>query len=148
MKKSAGILVYRQRSSPEFFLVHPGGPFWKNKNEGAWTIPKGEFTDEDPLVAARREFEEETGQVIDGNFTALNPVKQKGGKMVFAYAVAGDVDENNIRSNSFQMEWPPRSGKWIEVPEVDRAGWFTIDEARKLINPAQSVLLDDLVNRL
>jgi predicted NUDIX family NTP pyrophosphohydrolase len=148
MKKSAGILVYRKTPVVEFFLVHPGGPFWKNKNEGAWTIPKGEFTDEHPLVAARREFEEETGQTINGDFIELTPVKQKGGKIVYAFALAGDFDEHKIKSNSFEMEWPPRSGKQISVPEIDKAGWFRIDEAKKLINSSQSALLEDLINRI
>jgi predicted NUDIX family NTP pyrophosphohydrolase len=148
MKKSAGILVYRNNSQPEFFLVHPGGPFWKNKHEGAWSIPKGEFSDEDALAAARREFEEETGQSIDGDFIALNPIKQKGGKLVYAFAVAGKVDESKIVSNTFKLEWPYKSGKWISVPEIDKAGWFDFDEAKKLINPSQSVLLDELLDRL
>ena len=148
MKKSAGILVYRYQSSLEFFLVHPGGPFWKNKNEGAWSIPKGEFTDEDPLEAARREFEEETGQAIDGNFLPLNPIKQKSGKMVYAFAVAGDIRETSIRSNTFEIEWPPRSGKKVRVPEVDKAGWFAYEQAKKLINPSQAALLDDLLNKI
>jgi len=148
MKKSAGILVYRKDSAFEFFLVHPGGPFWKNKNEGAWSIPKGEFTDEDPLAAALREFEEETGQPIAGDFIPLNPIKQKGGKLVYAFGVAGNIDENKIHSNTFEIEWPPRSGKQITIPEIDRAGWFGLEEARKLINPSQAAFLDDLLKIL
>ena len=115
MRKSAGLLVFRRRDSGiEFFLVHPGGPFWKNKDIGAWSIPKGEFTDEEePLTAARREFGEETGQTVDGKFIALNPVKQKAGKLIYAWAVEGDVDADAIVSNAFKQEWPYKSGKWI-----------------------------------
>ena len=149
MKQSAGILVYRTKTRGlEFFLVHPGGPFWKKKEMGAWSIPKGEFTDEDPLAAARREFEEETGQPVDGNFLSLNPVKQKSGKLVYAFAVEADIDETKIISNSFQLEWPHKSGKWIIVPEVDKAGWFTMEDAKKLINPSQMTLLEELQEKL
>ncbi len=150
MRKSAGLLVFRRRDSGiEFFLVHPGGPFWKNKDIGAWSIPKGEFTDEEePLTAARREFEEETGQTVDGKFIALNPVKQKAGKLIYAWAVEGDVDADAIVSNTFKQEWPYKSGKWITVPEVDKASWFSIKEAKQMMNIAQAALIDDLMKQL
>lgn len=150
MRKSAGILAFREKgSSLEVFLVHPGGPFWKGKEVGAWSIPKGEFSDdEDPLAAACREFREETGQEIVGEFMALDPIKQKAGKMVYAWAVKADVDAENIVSNSFKMEYPYKSGKWIFVPEVDKAGWFSLEEAKKKINPAQAAFLDELLTRL
>ena len=149
MKKSAGILVFRKKGTElNFFLVHPGGPFWKNKQEGSWSIPKGEYTDEDPLEAARREFLEETGQVIEGEFILLDPVRQKGGKLVTAFAVEGAVNADNIRSNTFKMEWPYKSGNWQSFPEIDDAGWFDLTAARKLINPSQAMLLDDLLSKL
>jgi predicted NUDIX family NTP pyrophosphohydrolase len=149
VKKSAGILVYRRKGEDlEFFLVHPGGPFWQNKDKGAWSIPKGEFTDEEPLVAARREFEEETGHTITGNFVALTPIRQKAGKWIYAFAVEGDVDVNNIVSNSFKQEWPYKSGKWQSFPEVDKAQWLSADQARELINPAQAELIDELLTKL
>jgi predicted NUDIX family NTP pyrophosphohydrolase len=148
MRKSAGILAYRKKgSSLEVFLVHPGGPFWKGKEIGAWSIPKGEFTEEDPLVAARREFAEETGQEVDGEFLPLTPVKQKAGKMVYAWAVESEVDAENIRSNTFRTEYPYKSGKWITIPEVDKAAWFGLAEAKEMINPAQAGLLDELVKK-
>lgn len=145
-KRSAGLLVYRlKENATEVFLVHPGGPFWKNKDEGAWSIPKGEYgEDEDPLEAARREFTEETGFGISGNFRKLSPVKQKGGKEILAWAVEADFDSENIISNTFEMEWPPRSGKMQAFPEIDRAGWFSIVEARGKINPGQLGLLEEL----
>ena len=147
MRKSAGILAYRLRdSSLEVFLVHPGGPFWKGKELGAWSIPKGEFTEEEePLAAARREFKEETGQEVKGEFIPLTPVKQKAGKMVYAWAIAAEVDAEKIVSNSFKMEYPYKSGKWISVPEVDKAAWFRIEEAKEKINPAQAGFLDELL---
>src|SRR5688572_13435132 len=139
MKKTAGLLLYRKTGEAwEVFLVHPGGPFWKNKDEGAWSIPKGEFEDpEDPLVAAVREFEEETGFAINGHFRPLSPVKQKSGKLVMVWAVEGDLDANSIRSNMFELEWPPRSGRLISVEEIDKGGWFSVTEARKKIIPGQ-----------
>lgn len=142
--------MYRKKNNFfEFFLVHPGGPFWKGKENGAWSIPKGEFTEgEDPLTVAKREFNEETGQTIDGDFIQLTPIKQKGGKMVYAWAVEGDVDAENIVSNTFKQEWPYKSGKWITIPEVDKAGWFGVEEAKEKINAAQAALIDDLVTRL
>jgi predicted NUDIX family NTP pyrophosphohydrolase len=147
MRKSAGILLYKkEKDILLFFLVHPGGPFWKDKDVGSWTIPKGEFTDEeDALTAAKREFFEETGQEINGDFYELKPVKQKAGKMVYSWAVEGNIDADNIVSNSFKMEWPYKSGKWISVPEVDKGEWFTVNDARQKINPAQIALIDELV---
>ncbi|HEU0112996.1 MAG TPA: NUDIX domain-containing protein [Flavisolibacter sp.] len=148
MKKSAGILLFKKvKGNLVVFLVHPGGPFWKNKDEGAWSIPKGEFAnEEDPLLAAQREFEEETGQRITGDFVELKPVKLKSGKMVYAWAVEGDVDADHIVSNTFKVEWPYKSGRWQTYPEVDKAAWLTLDEARKKINMAQTALLDELEN--
>jgi predicted NUDIX family NTP pyrophosphohydrolase len=145
-KQSAGILLYRLRdSSAEVFLVHPGGPFWMKKDAGAWSIPKGEFEqDEDPLAAARREFREETGFDVEGEFVALDPVRQAGGKVVRAWAVQGDCDPASIRSNLFTMEWPPRSGKRQEFPEVDRAGWFGLEAAKEKILKGQLALLEGL----
>lgn len=133
VRRSAGILLYRRHDHlVEVFLVHPGGPFWKGREEGAWSIPKGEFAEgEDALAAARREFAEETGQTIDGRFRELKTVQQKGGKLVYAWAVEGDADAQNIISNTFRQEYPYKSGKWITVPEVDKAAWLAIDEARK-----------------
>ena len=145
-KQSAGILLYRKiEGKLQVFLVHPGGPFFKNKDEGSWSVPKGEFLDdEDSLEAAKREFEEETGQVITGNFIKLNPIIQKGGKKVYVWAVAGDIDHLTIKSNHFEMEWPPRSGKQQSFPEVDKASWFDINVAKVKINPAQAKLIDEL----
>ncbi|QEC79157.1 NUDIX domain-containing protein [Mucilaginibacter ginsenosidivorax] len=147
-RQSAGILLYRKLNNIiQVFLVHPGGPFWKNKDDGAWSIPKGEYeSDEDPLEAAKREFYEETGQYIDGEFIALKPIKQKSGKIVQAYLVEGDIDAANIKSNLFEMEWPPKSGKMQSFPEVDRAGWFTIGEAKVKINMGQVGLVEELTN--
>ncbi len=148
MKKSAGILLYRFISNEiQFFLVHPGGPFWKNKDAGVWSIPKGEFENsEDGLAAAKREFKEETGSEIDGNFIALTPVKQKGGKLVYAWAVKGDIDADNLTSNSFKIQWPPKSGKWIDVPEVDKSGWFSVAEAKQRLISGQIPLIDELLD--
>lgn len=133
----------------EVLLVHPGGPFWKNKDQGAWSVPKGEFTNsEDPLDAAIREFEEETGVKLQGDFIELQQIQQKGGKLVLAWAIESDLDTSTIRSNTFKMEWPPKSGKWIEVPEIDKASWFPIEQALQKINPAQQALLEDLKQKL
>jgi predicted NUDIX family NTP pyrophosphohydrolase len=150
MKTSAGILLYRKKNNfIEVFLVHPGGPFWKNKDKGAWSIPKGEFTkDEDPLTVAKREFNEETGQTVDGDFVPLTPIRQKGGKMVYAWAVEGDADAEQIVSNTFKQEWPYKSGKWITIPEVDKAGWFSIEEIKEKMNPAQVEFIEELVEKL
>lgn len=124
-KQSSGILLYRQKNDQlEVLCVHPGGPFWKKKDLGAWSIPKGEFEDEDALLAAKREFEEETGIPIDGEMVALTPQKQKGGKVVYAWAVEGDLNPEDIRSNTFELEWPPKSGKRQQFPEIDKAEWL------------------------
>ena len=143
---SAGLLMYRFRPTGiEVLLVHPGGPFWRNKDEGAWTIPKGEIeTDESPIDAAKREFAEETGHVPAGNFVPLKPARQKSGKTVHAWAVEGDLDTASIKSNRFKMEWPPRSGRTVEFPEVDRAEFFDPATARKKINPAQAAFVNEL----
>ena len=145
-KKTAGLLLYRIRNSAiEVFLVHPGGPFWAKKDEGAWSIPKGEFADdEQPLSAAKREFQEETGFSMEGNFMALAPLKQRSGKLVYAWALEGDCDAGAIKSNLFSMEWPPRSGKRQEYPEVDRARWFTLESAKRKIVPGQIGFLEEL----
>jgi predicted NUDIX family NTP pyrophosphohydrolase len=149
-KQSAGILLYRSTAghpaaSLEVFLVHPGGPFWKNKEAGSWTIPKGEFDNEEPaLDAAIREFREETGVSLKGHFKPLSPIRQKGGKRVYAWAIAGDLDPAAIVSNSFEMEWPRGSGRQQTFPEIDRGGWYSLADARRIINPAQIALLDEL----
>jgi len=145
-KQSAGLLMFRRRGPAlEVLLVHPGGPFWARKDLGAWSIPKGEHAaDEDPLAVARCEFEEETGITADGDFIALDPIRQAGGKVVRAFALEGDCDPTTIESNTFVMEWPPRSGREQEFPEVDRAGWFPIDLARQKVIGAQRGLIDQL----
>jgi len=145
-KVSAGLLMYRVRGGKlEFLLAHPGGPFWKHRDAGAWTIPKGEIRPgEEPLAAARREFEEEIGIKPEGIFTELKPITQKGGKIVHAWAFEGECDTACIRSNTFQMEWPPRSGKFETVPEVDRACFFSLADAKIKINPAQIAFLEEL----
>jgi predicted NUDIX family NTP pyrophosphohydrolase len=145
---SAGILLYRRRGDRlEVLLVHPGGPFWARRDQGAWSIPKGEYAaDEDPLGAARREFAEELGvEPPDEPAEDLDEVRQKGGKRVHAWALEGDVDTTAVESNTFELEWPPRSGRMIEVPEVDCAEWFALEQAREKINPAQAEFLDRLV---
>ncbi len=149
-KTSAGLMVYRIREGRlEIFLVHPGGPFWARKDAGAWSIPKGEFVQpEDPLEAARREFQEETGHEIDGAFLPLEPIKQAGGKTVHAWAVQGEIDPERVRSNTFTMEWPRGSGRQKEYPEIDRAEWFEVEEARRRILPGQAGLLDELAGLL
>jgi predicted NUDIX family NTP pyrophosphohydrolase len=146
MKKSAGILIYRSYNKEyEVFLVHPGGTYWAKKDIGTWSIPKGEFNeDEEPLAAAKRELKEETGITIEGKFIELEPVKQNPAKIVLAWAIEGDCDAANIISNTFEMEWPPKSGKMQCFPEVDKAGWFTIKEAKKKILPGQIGLLEQL----
>ncbi|PYQ53384.1 MAG: NUDIX hydrolase [Acidobacteria bacterium] len=143
---SAGLLMYRRRPAGlEVLLVHPGGPFWANKDLGAWTIPKGEVAEgEDELATARREFEEETGLEPGGALLPLGSIRQKGGKVVHAWAFEGDADAGAIHSNSYRVEWPPRSGEFRTFPEVDRAEWFPLDEARRRINPAQAGLIDTL----
>ena len=145
-KLSAGILLYRIRSRAlEVLLVHPGGPFWAKKDSDAWSIPKGEFDEgADPLETAKREFLEETGSPVGGPFAALTPRKQKSGKIIHAWAAEGDLDASSIVSNLFTMEWPPRSGKHREFPEVDRGEWFTIPAAREKLQEGQLGFLDDL----
>jgi predicted NUDIX family NTP pyrophosphohydrolase len=145
-KRSAGLLLYRRRNdSFEVFLVHPGGPFWAKKDLGSWSIPKGEYAeDEDPLSAARREFEEETSFPAPQNCIALGEVKQAGGKDVTAWAAEGDCDPDRLVSNQCLIEWPPRSGRMIEIPEVDRAAWFTISEAHERILKSQQPFLERL----
>lgn len=147
---SAGLLMFRRRGPDlEFFLVHPGGPFWSKKNFGAWSIPKGEYTEEEkPLEAAKREFEEETGVVPSGNFIALDEIKQASGKVVTAWAFEGDCSLQQVRSNTFSMEWPPRSGRMQEFPEVDRAGWFSLDDARRRILKGQLGFLERCIRRI
>jgi len=149
-KISAGLLLYRIRDgAPEFLLVHPGGPFWKNKDDGAWSIPKGEIGDnEEPLAAAIREFEEELGFKPSGPFIELTPIKQKAGKLVHAWAFEGNCDPSQIKSNTFSMEWPPKSGKQAEFPEVDRAEFLKLEAAKEKINQAQIPLLEELQRRL
>jgi predicted NUDIX family NTP pyrophosphohydrolase len=149
-KISAGLLMYRMKSGiPEVFLVHPGGPFWEKKEFGVWSIPKGLLNqDEDPLAAAQREFREETGFRVTGHFRPLTPVKLKSGKVIQAWTVEGDCNHLEIRSNTFSIEWPPRSGKKQEFPEIDRAAWFSIEEARKRINKGQMDLLIELQHML
>ncbi|HET9277681.1 MAG TPA: NUDIX domain-containing protein [Flavitalea sp.] len=148
--QSAGILLYRRKSNRiELLLVHPGGPFWQKKDHGAWTIPKGEFMDnEEALDAAKREFQEETGVALSGNFLELTPVKQKAGKLIYAWALEGDIDTSNILSNFFKIEWPPKSGRFKEFPEVDKAEWFGEEQAKEKINPAQVRLVDELLRKL
>jgi predicted NUDIX family NTP pyrophosphohydrolase len=147
-KRSAGILLHRRGpgGAREVLLVHPGGPFWAKKDAGAWSIPKGEYDDgEDARAAALREFAEELGTPPpDGDLVDLGEVRQRGGKTVVAWALEGDADADAVRSNTFTMEWPPRSGSMREFPEIDRAGWFALDEAREKILPAQAPLLDRL----
>ncbi len=132
----------------EVFLVHPGGPFWVKKDAGAWSIPKGEFEDEAPLDAAKREFAEETGFVADGEFVELQPVRQPSGKTIYAFTVDGDCDPASIRSNTFSMEWPRGSGRMADFPEVDRAGWFTVAEADDKLLKGQNPLLLQLLDLL
>jgi predicted NUDIX family NTP pyrophosphohydrolase len=148
-KESAGLLLFRERDARlEVLLVHPGGPLWAKKDDGAWSIPKGELTaGEDPVTAARREFTEELGAAVDGEFIPLGAVKQPGGKVIHAWAVRGDFDPARLKSNAFSMEWPPRSGKQQEFPEVDRAEWFGIETGRAKILKGQAAFLDQLRQR-
>jgi predicted NUDIX family NTP pyrophosphohydrolase len=148
---SAGLLMFRRKNdSIEFLLVHPGGPFWKNKDDGAWTVPKGEAADgEDLLTRALIEFEEELGFKPAGDFIPLGSIKQKGGKTVHAWAFKGDLPQDfQLKSNTFQLEWPPRSGKFVDFPEVDRAEFFSEEVARRKINSAQAPFLDRLRDAL
>ena len=145
--RSAGILLHRTRGGVrEVLLVHPGGPLWTRRDAGAWSVPKGEYDDgEDAFAAARREFEEELGLAPpDGPADDLGEIRQKSGKVVHAWALAGELDVGRVRSNTFELEWPPRSGRIQEFPEVDRAQWFELELAREKINPAQIALLDRL----
>lgn len=149
--RSAGILLYRNHHGQlQVLLVHPGGPFWARKDQGAWSIPKGEYGgDEDPLTAARREFLEELGTPApDGEPHDLGEIRQRSGKVVHAFAVEGDLDPATITSNTCQVEWPPRSGRSLTIPEVDRAEWLSLPEAREKINGAQAALLDRLAERV
>jgi predicted NUDIX family NTP pyrophosphohydrolase len=145
-KRSAGLLMYRSRQDEtEVFLVHPGGPYWANKDQGAWTIPKGEYDDEEePFAAARREFFEETGFTADGEFLSLGEVRQKSGKLVTAWAFVGDCDPTQLKSNTCEIEWPPKSGTRLQIPEIDRGDWFTMNDARRYIRAE----LDELLLRL
>jgi predicted NUDIX family NTP pyrophosphohydrolase len=149
-KRSAGLLMYRRHShGVEVFLVHPGGPFFAKKDLGAWTIPKGEYLeDEQPLEAAKREFQEETGFPIPETFLDLGSIKQAGGKIVSAWAFEGDCDPSKMISNHCEVEWPPRSGQLIEIPEADRGAWFSIEEAKARIKSTQIPLLDRLTMAL
>jgi predicted NUDIX family NTP pyrophosphohydrolase len=149
-KTSAGILLFRKRpEGVQVLLVHPGGPFWARKDAGAWSIPKGLTNEgEDLLAAAKREFLEETGMAIEGEFLDLGAHKQPGGKTIVAWALEGDFDPASLTSNTFAMEWPPRSGRMAEFPEVDRAAWHSIDEALKKVNKGQTPIIAALVERL
>lgn len=149
-KQSAGILLYRiAEVGPEFFLVHPGGPFWSKKDLNAWSIPKGEFDQgEEPLDAAKREFSEETGIRIEGNFLILRPVRQKSGKTVHCFACEGEIDPSSIKSNTFEMEWPPKSGKKQSFPEVDKAGWFSSEIAMEKILEGQKAFIAEMLSKL
>jgi predicted NUDIX family NTP pyrophosphohydrolase len=147
-RRSAGILLYREGADGrEVLLVHPGGPFWAKRDDGAWSIPKGEYLDdEDPQAAARREFAEELGSRLpeSAELRDLGEARQKSGKVVVAYAAAGDLDTSTVHSNTFEMEWPPRSGRRQEFPEIDRAEWFPLARAREKLLPAQAAFLDRL----
>ena len=150
-KRSAALLLYRRRGGElEVLIAHPGGPLWAKRDAGAWSVPKGEIErGEEPLAVARREFEEETGQrAPDGDVVPLGEVRQKSGKLVEAWAVEGDLDPATARSNTFPLEWPPGSGNWIDVPEIDRVAWFDLNEARKRLNPAQVAFLDRLAEAI
>ena len=150
MKRSAGILMYRRRGKgPELLLVHPGGPFWAHRDEGAWSIPKGLYeADEAPFEAARREFQEETGFPVEGDFIDLGELRLPSGKRLHVWAVEGDLDADKIHSNTFPLEWPRGSGRIIQVPEVDRGAWFSSEEARRKISPGQRSFIDRLLRHL
>jgi predicted NUDIX family NTP pyrophosphohydrolase len=148
-KISAGILLFRRRPDLELMLVHPGGPFWAKKDEGAWSIPKGLADEgEDLLAAAKREFLEETGAAVEGECLDLGAHKQPGGKLLAAWAHEGDFEPASLKSNTFAMEWPPHSGKTAEFPEVDKAAWYSLDEALRKVNKGQAPILTALVKRL
>jgi predicted NUDIX family NTP pyrophosphohydrolase len=149
--RSAGILLFRHAAAgPEVLLVHPGGPFWARRDEGAWSIPKGEHADgEEPVDCARREFAEETGSALALEaLVPLGEVRQRSGKRVAAWAVEGDLDPETVRSNTFELEWPPRSGRRQEFPEIDRAAWFDADTARRKLTTAQVTFVDRLLEHL
>ncbi|MEX0613709.1 MAG: NUDIX domain-containing protein [Pirellulales bacterium] len=150
LKQSAGLLIYRRCDGRiEVFLVHPGGPFWQKKDLGAWSIPKGEIAaGEDPLEIAKRELHEETGLSVEGRFVPLEPIRQRGGKIVHAWLVEADFEPGEVKSNTFSLEWPPRSGKTKEFPEVDRAEWFDLETAREKILESQGPFLDQLQSSL
>ena len=150
LKRSAGLLMYRwKQDGIEVFLVHPGGPYWANKDLGAWTIPKGEYdNDEEPFAAAQREFFEETGFTADGEFLSLGEVRQRSGKLVTAWAFLGDCDPTQLKSNSCKIEWPPKSGKQLQIPEIDRGRWFAINDARRYIREELEQLLLRLIHLL
>ncbi len=149
-RRSAGILLYRRgEAGLEVLLVHPGGPYWAHQDEGAWSIPKGEYApQEEALSAAQREFQEETGLAVSGPFMALTPVRLAGGKLVSAWAAQGDFDPARLRSTHFELEWPPNSGVRRQFPEVDRGGWFSLAEAHRKLAAGQRALLDELARRL
>jgi predicted NUDIX family NTP pyrophosphohydrolase len=149
-KRSAGLLMYRRRAGGlEVFLVHPGGPLWANKDEGAWTIPKGVYDDDEaPLDAAKREFQEETGFMVSGPFLSLGSVRQKSGKIVTAWAFEGDCVASELVSNTCEIEWPPRSGRRLTIPEVDRGEWFGLADASRVLREEQRPLLDALEREL
>jgi len=151
-KQSAGILLYRQRPGRpvEVLLAHPGGPYWARKDKAAWSLPKGEFEDgEEPLSAAKREFSEETGMKLgEADFTELGTVKMSSGKVIYAWALEGDFDVTKLASNTFSMEWPPKSGQQEKFPEVDRAAWFTLPEAAMRLHPSQVAFLERMAEKL
>jgi predicted NUDIX family NTP pyrophosphohydrolase len=149
-KTSAGILLYRFNAGVlEVLLVHPGGPFWAKKDNGAWSIPKGEFDPgTEPLEAAKREFVEETGSPVEGAFIELTPLRQPSGKLIYGWAGSGNIDASSIKSNTFPMEWPPRSGKQQVFPEVDRAEWFTVPQALEKLIPGQHGFVHELQEKL
>jgi len=149
-KQSAGILLYRiEHNKPQCLLAHPGGPFWAKKDAGAWSIPKGEFTDEEnPLDAAKREFYEEIGTEVNGDFISLGTAKQKSGKLLYVWALHYNLDVDHVQSNTFELEWPPHSGIKKTFPEIDRAEWFTFDKAKQKINPGQLIFISQLEDLL
>lgn len=148
-KKSAGILLFRYNNNvPEVLLVHPGGPFWINKGYGAWSIPKGEFTSENPLEASKREIKEELGLKLEGNFIELKPIRQKSGKTIYAWAVENDINPLEIKSNLFELEWPPHSGTINFFPEIDKAEWFKMNEALEKIIPGQAGFIKQLEQKI
>jgi predicted NUDIX family NTP pyrophosphohydrolase len=145
---SAGILAFRRNHGLELLLAHPGGPYWRTKDAGAWSIPKGLVESGDVLACAKREFNEETGLVAEGEFIPLKPIRQRSGKTVHAFALEGDFDLGNFASNDFEMEWPPRSGKRARFPEIDRIAYFKVSTARRKILPAQRPFIEELVKHL